>query len=145
MFGLLENQCEKLPGHLLFLLAFSKLTLQASFREQECFKTQPLDAAEEDFYHMLCSQGEQVGDMAMSPSSGQILLQNPEELLGMPARSARWADYFQNNCKEITPVHTPGYSQVASITWERTGFSLSISPLVVVVHQRRQKTSPNSF
>ena len=109
LFGLPENQCEKLLGHLPFLLAPSQLTLQASFGEQECFKTQPLAAAEEDFYHVLCSQGEGVGDTAMSPSGGQILPQNPEELLGLPVRSVGWADRFQSNRKEIIPVSVPQY------------------------------------
>lgn len=47
--------------------------------------------------------------MAMSPSSGQILPQNHEELLHLPARPAGGAEHFQSSCKEITLVSVPQY------------------------------------
>lgn len=61
------NQCEKLSGHLPFLLASSRLALQASFSKQERFETRPLAAAEDIFHQVLCSPGEWLGVRSTRP------------------------------------------------------------------------------
>lgn len=69
-------------------------------REQECFKSQLLAAAEEDSHHRLCFWGKRVGDMAVSPVRGQILPQNPAgKIRGMGRRLS----------EETTPFPVPQY------------------------------------
>lgn len=66
---------------------------------------------------------------APGPLSGQTLPQNPEELLGLLARSAQPAGHSWSNSEEITgglPASSPStwvYREMASIAQSGAGFS----------------------